>query len=258
MQIYQAILLGIIEGLTEFLPISSTFHLIFAASFIGLEQTEFLKFFTVFIQAGGILAVLFLYGKELWQDHSLIKKISLSFIPTALLGFLLYPVIKNTFFESDLLMIAVFIIFGLIFIFYEKYLKNKDSKIKSDINDLTWKQSFMIGLAQALSVIPGVSRSGIIILFMMMLGQKRSSAAKYSFLLAIPTILGTAIFDLIKTNKEFTISNLEITSLAAGFLTSFVVSLFVLRWFIGYLQKNSLASFGYYRLALGLLLLFLL
>lgn len=258
MEIYQAILLGIVEGITEFLPISSTFHLIFTAQFLGLEQTEFLKFFTVFIQAGGILAVLCLYGKELWQNHELVKKILISFIPTSVLGFLLYKLVKGTFFESNWLMLAVFILFGLIFIFYERYLQKNPKVIDKDLQELSWQQSLLVGAFQTSAIIPGVSRSGAVILIMLLLGQKRANAAKYSFLLAVPTIFGSAGLDLIKTINTISLTRSEITATATGFLVSFVVALAVLRWLIGYLQKNSLAAFGYYRLGLGLILLALL
>lgn len=258
MEIYQAILLGIVEGITEFLPISSTFHLIFTAQFLGLEQTEFLKFFTVFIQAGGILAVLFIYGKELWQNHELVKKILLSFIPTSVLGFLLYKLVKGTFFESNWLMLTVFILFGLIFIFYERYLQKNPKVINKDLQELSWQQSLLVGAFQTLAIIPGVSRSGAVILIMLLLGQKRANAAKYSFLLAVPTIFGSAGLDLIKTINTISLNWSEITATAVGFLVSFVVALAVLSWLIGYLQKNSLAAFGYYRLGLGLILLALL
>lgn len=258
MEIYQAVLLGIVEGVTEFLPISSTFHLIFTAQILGLEQTEFLKFFTVFIQAGGILAVLFIYGKELWQNYELVKKISLSFIPTSILGFLLYKLVKGTFFESNWLMLAVFILFGLIFIFYERYLQKNPKAIDKDLQELSWQQSLLVGAFQTLAIIPGVSRSGAVILIMLLLGQKRANAAKYSFLLAVPTIFGSAGLDLIKTINTVSLNGSEVSATAVGFLVSFVVALAVLRWLIDYLQKNSLAAFGYYRLGLGLILLALL
>lgn len=258
MEIYQAVLLGIVEGVTEFLPISSTFHLIFTSQILGLEQTEFLKFFTVFIQAGGILAVLFIYGKELWQNYELVKKIFISFIPTSILGFLLYKLVKGTFFESNWLMLAVFILFGLIFIFYERYLQKNPKAIDKDLQELSWQQSLLIGAFQTLAIIPGVSRSGAVILIMLLLGQKRANAAKYSFLLAVPTIFGSAGLDLIKTINTISLNGSEITATAVGFFVSFVVALAVLRWLIGYLQKNSLAVFGYYRLGLGLILLALL
>jgi undecaprenyl-diphosphatase len=255
MEIYHAILLGIIEGITEFLPISSTFHLLFAEQLLGLERTEFLKFFTVFIQAGGILAVLWLYGRELWQDRALIKKILLSFIPTAILGFFLYELVKDTFFESNYLMLSGFILFGLIFILYETFLQKNPAALNKNLTELTWQQCLVVGAFQALAILPGVSRAGAVILIMMLLGQKRTSAAKYSFLLAVPTIFASAGLDLIKTTDAISLSRPEVTATAIGFTVSFLVALVFLRWLISYLQKNSLAAFGYYRLGLGLILL---
>jgi undecaprenyl-diphosphatase len=146
-------------------------------------------------------------------------------------------------------------LFGVFFILYEQHLKKQPQKIKNDLTNLTMAQSLLIGVVQVLAVIPGVSRSGIVILFMLLIGQKRTSAAKYSFLLAIPTILGSAAFDLIKTQASMSFLPTEITVVVIGFLVSFVVAIIFLRWLISYLQKNSLAAFGYYRLGLGLILL---
>ena len=255
MQIWQSFILGVVEGLTEFLPVSSTFHLIFTSQLLHLENTEFLKMFEVFIQAGGILAVLFLYGKELFSDWSLIKKLILSFIPTAIAGFLLHSVIKNFFFETNWLMLGSFIIVGAVFIIYEWRLQNSKNKIDKEIKDLSWPQSMMVGLAQALATIPGVSRSGSVILAMMAMGQSRKEAAKYSFLLALPTICSAAALDILKFDSASNISSPEIILLLVGTATSFVVALVVLKWFINFIQKNTLTNFGIYRIILGLILI---
>ncbi len=255
MNIWQSFILGIVEGLTEFLPISSTFHLIFAGQLLHLENTEFLKLFEVFIQAGAILAVLFVYGKELLTDWSLIKKLILSFIPTAILGFLLHSIIKNFFFETNWLMIGAFVTVGLVFILYEKYLKKNKNKNNKEIADLSWGQSVLIGIGQAMAVIPGVSRSGSVMLTMMALGQSRVSAAKYSFLLALPTICSAAVLDVLKFDSINSISSQEINLLLVGTITSFIVALFVLKWFISFIQKNTLTNFGIYRLVIALILI---
>ncbi len=255
MQIWQSLILGIVEGLTEFLPVSSTFHLIFTSQLLQLENTEFLKMFEVFIQAGGILAVLFLYGKELFSDWSLIKKLILSFIPTAIVGFLLHSIIKNFFFETNWLMLGAFITVGAVFILYEWRLENSKNKIDKEIKDLNWSQSMLIGLGQALATIPGVSRSGAVIVTMMMMGQSRAQAAKYSFLLALPTICSAAALDILKFDSASGISSEEIGLLAIGTIVSFVVALVVLKWFINFIQKNTLTSFGIYRIILGLILI---
>ncbi len=253
MQIWQSLILGIIEGLTEFLPVSSTFHLIFTSQIFRLENTEFLKLFEVFIQAGAILAVLSIYGKELISDWSLIKKLILSFIPTAIVGFLLHSVIKNFFFETNWLMLGAFVSVGVIFIIYEGRLKN--SKNNKTINDLSWSQSILIGLGQAVAVIPGVSRSGAVIITMMVMGQNRAQAAKYSFLLALPTIFSAAALDILKFDASSSITSQEIILLMVGLLSSFTVALIVLKWFIGFIQKNTLTNFGIYRIILGMILI---
>lgn len=255
MQIWQAFILGIVEGLTEFLPISSTFHLIFTSQLLHIENTDFLKVFEVFIQSGGILAVLFLYGKELFSDWSLIKKLILSFIPTAIVGFLLHAVIKNFFFETNWLMLGAFITVGVIFILYEWRLRQNKNEINQEIKDLNWFQSMLIGLGQALAVIPGVSRSGAVMLTMMAMGQSRAQAAKYSFLLALPTICSAAALDIFKLRETASISVQEIGLLAVGFVTAFFSALIVLRWFISFIQKNTLVNFGIYRIILGLILI---
>lgn len=254
MEIWQALILGVVEGLTEFLPISSTFHLIFAGKLLNVEPSNFLKMFEVFIQAGAIIAVLFLYGKELWRDRELDKKIILSFIPTAIIGFLLHSVIKNFFFETDWLMLTTFAVVGLIFIAYEKWYAKHPSKGKN-IADLTTKQAILIGLGQALAVLPGVSRAGAVIITMMILGQKRSEAAKYSFLLAVPTICAAAGYDALKMIGQDPISSQEFGLMGIGFATAFITAFFVLKWFIAYLQKNTLTNFGIYRLVATMFLL---
>ncbi|HPS40540.1 MAG TPA: undecaprenyl-diphosphate phosphatase [Candidatus Woesebacteria bacterium] len=255
MQIWQAFILGIIEGLTEFLPISSTFHLIFVSQFLNITNSNFLKVFEVFIQSGAILAVLFLYGKELWTDRSLIKKLILSFIPTAIIGFLFHSIIKNLFFETNWLMLTAFISVGIIFILYEKRLKNKAKNVDKEIKDLNNSQSLLIGLGQAVAVIPGVSRSGAVMLTMMAIGQSRAQAAKYSFLLAVPTICSAAALDILKLSSSTAISSQEIILLLVGFGTAFIVSLTVLKWFISFIQKHTLVNFGVYRLIIGFVLI---
>ena len=256
MEGWQAFILGIVEGLTEFLPVSSTFHLIFASQLMGIKNTEFLKMFEVFIQAGGILAVLILYLKELVSDKQLIKKTIFSFIPTGAISFLLYPIIKNVFFESQLLMLSTFIIFGFIFLIYEQW-EGKRTPKKKTLTQISYADSLLIGLGQALAIIPGVSRSGIVILVMMFLGYKRDQAAKYSFFLALPTILAAASLDIFKVQVQTPLLSSEIQALVIGFVSALLVALLVLRWLINFLQKNTLLSFGYYRIILGLFLIWL-
>jgi undecaprenyl-diphosphatase len=251
MNIFHSVVLGIVEGLTEFLPISSTFHLLFTTKILGLPETEFSKFFNVFIQAGAILPVIFLFGNEWFKDRSQLQKVAVSFIPTALIGLLLHKVIKDVFFESSLLMIGMFIVMAGVFFAIEWLVQKKKLKLHRSIADLTYLQAAMIGIAQAVAVIPGVSRAGAVIVAMMLLGMRRDQAAKYSFTLAVPTILAAAALDVVKTNPAIVTDSGNLIVLAVGFGAAFVSSFVIIKWFISYLRQNSLHVFGVYRIIVG-------
>lgn len=258
MNILDSVILGLVEGLTEFLPISSTAHLIFTSKILHLQQNEFLKFFEVFIQSGAIIAVLILYFNQFIKNKNNFKNVMISFIPTAIIGFLLYKIIKKIFFTSDYLIIGSLIFVGLIFMIIEFFISNKNITLNKNITNISPKNAFIIGLCQALAVVPGVSRAGSVIIIMMLLGYKREQAALYSFLLAIPTIFAASGYDLIKTDTTIIFQNNNFLLLIIGFITSFLSALFVIKWFIKYLQNNSLSNFGIYRIILGLIILFLL
>lgn len=254
MSIFQAVILGIVEGLTEFLPISSTFHLIFTSKLLGVPDSEFLKMFQVFIQSGAILAVLVLYGKKLVTNKKLLMTLAASFVPTAIVGFVLHSFIKNVLFESVGLMIGALIGIGVFFIMYEYFVVASKRKLDRTIDTLTTQDAVFIGLGQAMAVLPGVSRAGAVIVSMMFLKVNRSEAAEYSFLLALPTICAAAAYDLFKLETSTALSLGEVTALLIGFVTAFFSALLVLRWFIRYLQKNTLSNFGLYRIIVGIVL----
>ncbi len=258
MDFLQAIILGIVEGITEFLPVSSTFHLIFSAQFMGIQQSEFTKLFEVVIQSGAIVSVVFLYGGELIRDKKLLNKVIVSFLPTALVGLVLYKVIKTIFFESQYLMTGVFLITGLLFIFFEYLIQKEKIVLKKETKDLTVQDALLIGFVQSLAVLPGVSRAGSVLLGMMLLRYKRDEAARYSFLLSIPTIFIASAYDLYKMRQTLTESVNNGGLLIVGFLTAMIVSFFVMKWLIDYLKKNSLTVFGYYRILLAIIILLLL
>lgn len=249
----QAIILGVIEGLTEFLPISSTFHLILASKLLGIPQTDFVKLFEVFIQAGAIAAVALIYGKELLKDRELMKKIILSFFPTAIIGFLLYKIIKNIFFESSVLMIGMFIFVGLVFFLVEELVKRKKIRLNERLTSLTVGQALLVGLIQSLAVVPGVSRAGAVIVGLMMLGFRREDAAKYSFFLAVPTILAASIYDLYKMRSTLTGNIDSLVLLVVGSIAAFVTAYLVIRWFINYLRKKTLRAFAFYRFIIAII-----
>lgn len=252
----QSIILGIVEGLTEFLPISSTFHLIFSSKILGISETELLTVFQVFIQSGAILAVLWLFWKDIFHNRKMLEKLILSFIPTAVVGFLLHSIIKNYFFETPLLMIGAFVSVGILFILFEKW-HAKNTTEEKTLEELTWKDAVIIGLGQALAVLPGVSRAGAVILTMMFLKVRRDEAAKYSFLLALPTILSAAALDVLSFKNLSSVTSSDISLFAVGFISAFFSALIVLKWFISYLQSHTLVTFGWYRIIAGMILLLL-
>lgn len=267
MNFLQVIILGIVEGITEFLPVSSTFHLIFVSKILGLAQTDFQKLFEVFIQSGAILSVVFLYFNEIKKDFNLLKKVFVSFLPTAVIGLVLYEIIKNIFFESPNLMLFVFVGMGVVFILVEFFVgtdfhvcpiwgRHRSRPLQRSTTDLSYLQAISIGVFQALAVIPGVSRAGAVLVFMMILGFKRKEAAKYSFILAVPTIFAASAFDLFKMRNLLVGTSRDLSlQLGLGFFVSFVVSYFVIRWFIGFLSKRTLITFGIYRILIFILII---
>jgi len=256
MSLLHALILGIIEGLTEFLPISSTFHLLFASKLLGITQTEFSKFFDVFIQAGAILAVVVLFFKDWFKDIELLKKVAVSFVPTAIVGFVLHQVIKDVFFESERLMIASFLIVGFLFLMVESRIKKGTLNLNKSLVTLSYSQAVLIGLFQAMAVVPGVSRAGAVIVGMMVLGFRREDAAKYSFTLAVPTILAAALLDVVKMRENLSLMDSANTmALAVGFVAAFLSALIIIKWFIQFLRSNSLSVFAWYRWVVGTALL---
>lgn len=251
MTVIDAIILGIVEGFTEFLPISSTGHLIVVSSFLGLEQTNAHKTFEVAIQLGSILAVLFLFAKRLLVDKMLWVKIIIAFLPTAIFGFLFYKTIKSLFgMESVAIML---IIGGFIFLIVEYFRRNHDDSKDKTINDLTIKEALTIGLFQSLSMVPGTSRSGATMIGGLFAGLSRKSAAEFSFLLAIPTMFVATFYDLYKNRHEMIIDDYSL--LAVGFVTAFVVAFFTVKAVMNFLTTHTFVVFGIYRIIFGILLL---
>lgn len=250
MTFLHAALLGVVEGLTEFLPISSTAHMILTSRLMGIPQTEFVTFFEVFIQVGAIFAVVFLYFKK-FLDVKLLKQLIMSFFPTAIVGFLLYKMIKTVFFESTFLIAGSLVLVGVLFILVER----KNNKLTKSLASMSLFTAVLIGLAQSLAVIPGVSRAGIVMVAMMLLGYKRDESAQYSFMLALPTLAAAAFYDAFKM-RSITLTGEQYQMIAIGLLTSFVVAYFSMKWFVSYLQKSKLTAFGVYRIALGIISLF--
>ncbi len=250
MNIIHSIILGAIEGITEFLPISSTAHLIIGSQILGLTQTEFVKSFEIVIQLGAILAVVWVYRNRLLQSKTLWLKILAAFIPTAIIGFLLYEIIKGFLFEANLVIALALIIGGVVLIFFERFLPQP---IESTIETLSYPRALVIGLAQSLAVIPGVSRAAATIISSRFVGLSAKESIEFSFLLAIPTIAAASGYDLLKSNLAF--SGNEYVLLAIGFISSFFFAMISIKWLLNYINTHDFKGFGIYRIILGLLFL---
>ena len=252
MNILQSIILGIIEGLTEFLPVSSTAHLILTSKLIGLAQSnDFVKTFEIAIQLGAILSVVFFYWKDIISKKALYPRVFVAFVPTAVIGLAFYKIIKNVFFESNLLIVAALIIGGIAIIVFENYHKEKkDHDESKGIEALSYRECFLVGLCQSIAIIPGVSRSAATIIGGLAIGIRRRTIVEFSFLLAVPTMLAATVLDLAKTSVNFTAN--EVVVLLIGFVVSFIVALLSIKFLLNYIRKNNFVGFGVYRIIIGL------
>ncbi len=253
MDYLQAIIFGIVEGITEFLPISSTGHLNLTRVLLNVPNSSFFTSFEIFIQLGAILAVIVLYWRTAFRDTEAWKKILAAFIPTAIIGFILGKFIKTYLVSNEYVTLISLFIGGILLIALEYFYKEKDHH-KDDIKALTYKQAVLIGICQAIAVIPGVSRSAATILGAMYLGAKREAAVTFSFLLAIPTMLAATVFDMKDANFAF--SQYEYILLAIGFVVSFFVALLAIKWLVSFVKTNTFIPFGVYRIILAILFYF--
>jgi len=255
MHLIQIVIFSIVEGLTEFLPVSSTAHLIITAKLLNVSSTSFVKLFEVVIQSGAVLAVILLYLKMVWANKKIWLWLTLSFLPTAVIGLLLYKTIKGVFFGSFIGIAINLIWLGIGFIIVEKIIHKKKIYLIKTINNISCQEAILIGLGQSLAVFPGVSRAGAVILTMLLLKYKRKDAVIYSFLLSVPTILAASAYDLFKFSQKATLTTSQISPLLIGTVLSFILAIFAVKWLIRFIQKHSLAGFGYYRIILGLIIL---
>lgn len=254
MDIFHAIILGIVEGITEFLPISSTGHLILASKLLSIAQTDFVKTFEIAIQSGAILAVIALYWKDIVTKTESLKKVLAAFIPTGVIGFFLYKFIKQYLLGNSSVVLWSLALGGIALIALELFLKQKtiNNKRGYSLSSIGYKRAFFIGIIQSISVVPGVSRAAATIFGGMLMGMDRKTAVEFSFLLAIPTMLAATGLDLVKTSFNFNAN--EWTSLCVGFITSFVIALFAIKWLLSYVKKYSFIPFGIYRIAVAIFL----
>lgn len=249
MNAVDAIILGIVEGVTEFLPISSTGHLILFADLLNLPETDFLKTFQIVIQLGAIGAIVALYWQKLFFDRILIKKIAVALLPALGVGFLFYASIRKLF-ESSLTVVIALFVGGLVLILFELW-HRKQTDVGRELTELSYQTAFGIGLFQALSVIPGVSRAGATILGGLVLGLKRKAIVEFSFLLAVPTMLAATTLDLWKHGALF--SSADFTLLFIGFVTAFVVAILAVKFLLRFIETHTFIAFGVYRIVIAFL-----
>lgn len=264
-EILKAIILGIIEGITEWLPISSTGHMILADEFIQLNTSDaFKEMFFVVVQLGAIMAVVVLFWNKLFpfslKDKKLeIKKdifdlwfkVIVAALPAAVIG-LLFDDMLNAIFYNYQTVALMLIIYGILFIIVENRNKNRVPKVET-LEALTYKTALMIGLFQVLALIPGTSRSGATIIGAILIGTSRFVAAEFTFFLAIPVMVGASLLKLLKFGLAFTAS--ELTILLVGMFVAFIVSVLAIKFLMGYIKKHDFKAFGYYRIVLGLSLI---
>lgn len=257
------IILGIVEGMTEFLPVSSTGHMILVERFIGSEQfsKNFMDSFMIIVQLGAIIAVVIYFWKDLTpfvKDKKILisrvrlwTKVVIGVLPAAVIGLMLDDYISEYFMGNVFVVAATLIFYGILLIVIEKYYKTS-GKI-DNLGKLSYKLAFIIGFFQCLAMIPGTSRSGATIIGSLLLGLSRGVATEFSFFLAIPTMFGATLLKLIKNGLNFTA--LEWQLIGVGSLVSFIVAYLVIKWFMGYIKKRDFVFFGVYRIILGILVL---
>lgn len=248
MNFIDASILGIIEGITEFLPISSTGHMILASELLNLQNQDFVKTFEISIQLGAILAIVLLYARQFLKSFLLYKKLAIAFLPTAVVGLLLYKVIKNHLFNPTVVSISL-ILGGIILILLNKKISNTRSKY-TDLEKIPYKNAFLIGLFQSVSVIPGVSRAAATIIGGVFGGFNKKQATEFSFLLAVPTMCAATGYDLLKT--PLNLGGNEISLLIFGGIISFIFAFLAVKIFLKIIEKWGFNVFGYYRIGLGL------
>ncbi|MER8825375.1 undecaprenyl-diphosphate phosphatase [Mesorhizobium sp. M0938] len=252
--IVEALLLGMIEGLTEFIPVSSTGHILLAGHFLGFHSTG--KAFEILIQLGAILAILSVYFHRLWQmlvelprdrvTRHFVLGILVAFLPAAVIGALAHGFIKTVLFESPRLICVMLIIGGVVLLWVDRF---KPKPLYHDVERFPLRLYLQIGLFQCLSLIPGTSRSGSTIVGALLLGVDKRAAAEFSFFLAMPTMVGAFAFDLFKNRNVLTSADLPV--IAAGFIAAFVAALIVVRFLLNYVSRHGYSLFGWWRLVIG-------
>ncbi len=250
MNYLDAIILSVVEGIAEFLPISSTGHMILASDILKIAQTDFVKDFEIIIQLGAIFAIVFLYWRKVLKSKDTWIRILIAFIPTGIIGFLLFKIIKTFLLGNTYITLVALVAGGVALIILELVYKEKEHHVE-EIEKISFKNAFLIGVFQSIAVIPGISRSAATIIAGLFLGTKRKAATEFSFLLAIPTMFAASGLSLIKSNFSYSLN--EYSILAVGFLTAFIVAAITVKLFVRYVEAHTFISFGIYRIVAAIL-----
>ena len=251
MDIFQAIIIGIIEGFTEFLPISSTGHMIVAGNFLGIPQDEVMNAYEIIIQFSAILAVMLIYREKItFKKVDLWMKLFVAFLPFAIVGFLVKDHIDALF--NTQTVAYMFIIGGIVFLILEYFYNETPQQIR-EVEDVSYMQALWIGISQIFAIIPGTSRSGATIVGGLLIGLDRKASSDFSFLLAIPVMGAVSGYSLLKHYHD--LAGADLTAFAVGFVVSFVVAYITVKLFLVFIQKFSFVPFGIYRIVFGIILL---
>ncbi|MCC7534168.1 MAG: undecaprenyl-diphosphate phosphatase [Bacteroidia bacterium] len=251
MSYFEAILLAIVEGLTEFLPVSSTGHMVLTSSVLGIAENEFVKMFTVAIQFGAILSVLVLYWKRFFQSISFYTKLFIAFLPAAAIGFLFNDYI-DMILENPIVVAISLLLGGIVLLFVDNWFAENET---NGITEISNKNAWMIGVFQVISMIPGVSRSAATIIGGLSQKLTRKAAAEFSFFLAVPTMFAATGYKMLKYQMNVGFNTSDIGVLAVGNIAAFIVAIIAIKGFIGFLTKYGFKMFGWYRIALGAIII---
>ena len=251
MSLLQALILGVVEGVTEFLPISSTAHLILVSHLLRLTEPEFVKSFEIIIQLGAILSVVVLYWKKFWSWDVLVK-LAVAFIPTGIIGLTVYKLVKGYLLGNLHVVLASLLVGGIALIVFERFNKH-EMQAEIDFSEITYGRALLIGLFQTIAVIPGVSRAAATIVGGSLIGISKRTIVEFSFMLAVPTMLAASVLDLYKSHAAIAEN---VPALGVGFVVSFITAIIAIKSFLNFLKKRDFTFFGWYRIVLAVVYFF--
>ena len=246
MSLIHALILGLVEGITEFLPVSSTAHLILTSHLLRIAESEFVKSFEIIIQLGAILAVVVLYWPRFW-NWDVLKKLIVAVIPTGVIGLTVYKAIKGYLLGNIPVVLTALLVGGIALIIFERFQQGR-ADTDADFSEITYRKAFLIGLFQAIAVIPGVSRSAATIVGGSFIGVSKRTIVDFSFMLAVPTMIAASGLELVKGRSAIAG---HYDMLAVGFVVSFITAIVAIKSFLGYIKTRDFSAFGWYRIALA-------